>query len=160
MANLVTIDQDRIVTDSQTLARTFGKRHKNVLQAYDRLKCSEEFNRLNFVPAEFLDAKGELRRSVTMTKDGFAMLAMGFTGPKAAAFKEAFLTEFNRMAEALARGERNLWQQLQAVIAKETESQVKASFGSHLMLARKRDLPRLRDEREELAAKIQPSLLN
>jgi len=160
MTNLVTIDQDRIVTDSQTLARTFGKRHADVIRAYDKLGCSAEFSQRNFASADYLDAQGKVRRCITMTKDGFAMLAMGFTGPKAAAFKEAFIMEFNRMAEALARGERNLWQQLQAVIAKETESQVKASFGSHLMLERKRELPRFRDEREELAAKIQPSLLN
>jgi Rha family phage regulatory protein len=160
MTNLVTVDQDQIVTDSETLAQAFGKRHKNVLQAYDRLKCSDEFNRLNFQPVEFLDAKGELRRRVTMTKDGFAMLAMGFTGPKAAAFKEDFIRAFNEMADALRRGEQNLWQQMQALIAKEAESQVRASFGSHLMLERKRALPNFRDEREELAAKIQPSLLN
>lgn len=160
MTNLVTIDHDRIVTDSETLARAFSKRHKNVLQAYDRLKCSDEFNRLNFQPVEFLDAKGQLRRRITMTKDGFAMLAMGFTGPKAAAFKEAFILEFNRMAEALAAGEKNLWQRLQAVIAREAESAVKASFGSRLMLERKRDLPKLRDEIAELEERIQPSLLN
>lgn len=160
MTTLVTIDHDRIVTDSETLARTFGKRHKNVLRAYDNLRCSEDFNRLNFEPVEFLDAKGELRRRITMTKDGFAMLAMGFTGPKAAAFKEAFIIEFNRMAEALAAGEKNLWQRLQAVIARETESAVKASFGSRLMLERKRELPRFRDEIAELQGQIQPSLLN
>lgn len=160
MNNLVTIDRDLVVTDSETVARTFGKRHKNVLQAYDRLKCSEEFNRLNFQPVEFLDAKGEQRRRVTMTKDGFAMLAMGFTGAKAAAFKEDYIRAFNEMADALRRGEQNLWQQMQALIAKEAESQVRASFGSHLMLERKRALPNLRDEREELAAQIQPSLLN
>ena len=160
MTNLVTIDRDRIVTDSETLARTFGRRHKNVLQAYDRLKCSEEFIRLNFQPVEFLDAKGELRRRVTMTKDGFVMLAMGFTGPKAAAFKEAYIKEFNEMADALARGERNLWQQMQALIAREAESAVRASFGSRLMLERKRELPLFREEHEELEARIQPSLLN
>jgi len=160
MTNLVNINRDRIVTDSQTLAKTFGKRHDNVLRAYDRLKCSEDFNRLNFEVVEFLDAKGERRRRITMTKDGFAMLAMGFTGPKAAAFKEDYIRAFNEMADALARGERNLWQQLQALIAKEAESQVRASFGSQLMLDRKRELPQFRDQREELAAKIQPSLLN
>lgn len=160
MANLVTIDRDRIVTDSETLARTFGKRHKNVLQAYDRLRCSEEFNRLNFQPVEFLDAKGERRRRVVMTKDGFAMLAMGFTGPKAAAFKEDYIRAFNEMTEALKRGEHGLWQQMQALIAKETESQIRASFGSHLMLERKRELPHFKEEREEIEAKIQPSLLN
>lgn len=160
MNNLVTIDRDRIVTDSQTLARTFSKRHANVLRAFDKLQCSEEFGRLNFESAEYLDAQGKIRRNVTMTKDGFVMLAMGFTGLKAAAFKEDYIRAFNETAEALARGEQNLWQQLQALIAKETASQVKASFGSHLMLERKRDLPNLREKREELATKIQPSLLN
>ena len=77
MTNLVTIDHDRIVTDSRTLAQTFGKRHDSVLRAYDRLRCSEEFNLRNFVAVEYLDAKGERRRHVTMTKDGFVMLAMG-----------------------------------------------------------------------------------
>lgn len=160
MNTLVTIDHDRIVTDSQTLAETFGKRHANVLRAYDKLQCSDEFNRLNFESSEYLDAKGEMRRRITMTKNGFTMMAMGFTGPKAAAFKEAFINEFDRMAEALVAGEKNLWQRLQAVVAREAESAVKASFGSRLMLARKRELPGFREEIAELETKIQPSLLN
>jgi len=160
MTNLVNIDQDRIVTDSRTLAQRFEKRHDIVLRAFDKLQCSSEFSRRNFAVAEYLDAQGKRRRIITMTKDGFAMLAMGFTGPKAAFFKEDFIRAFNEMADALRRGEQNLWQQMQALIAKEAESQVRASFGSHLMLERKRALPNFRDEREELAAKIQPSLLN
>lgn len=65
--------------------------------------------------------------------------------------------------EAFDRGQsdqRNLWQQLQALVAKEVASEVRASFGSHLMLDRKRELPSLRDERHMLEAAIQPSLLN
>lgn len=160
MNTLVTIDHDRIVADSRTLAQTFGKRHASVLRAFDKLQCSSDFSRRNFVSAEYLDAQGKVRRHFTMTKDGFALLAMSFTGPKAVAFKEAFIEEFNRMAEALATGEKNLWQRLQAVIAREAESAVKASFGSRLLLARKRELPRFREEMEELENKIQPSLLN
>lgn len=57
-------------------------------------------------------------------------------------------------------GQRGLWQQMQALIAKEVGSQVRASFGSHLMLNRKRELPGLRTEREMLESAIQPSLLN
>ena len=60
-----------------------------------------------------------------------------------------------------AQGEqKTLWQQMQALIAKEVGSQVRASFGSHLMLTRKRELPALRDERESLETAMQPSLLN
>jgi hypothetical protein len=65
--------------------------------------------------------------------------------------------------EAFDRGQndqRDLWQQMQALIAKEVGSQVRASFGSHLMLDRKRELPSLRTEREMLESAIQPSLLN
>ena len=52
-----------------------------------------------------------------------------------------------------------LWQQMQALIAHEVESKVRASFGSHLMLERKREIPYFRNERMELESQIQPSLL-
>lgn len=160
MTALVTIDRDRIVTDSQTLARTFGKQHRTVLRAFDNLKCSDDFRLHNFVQTDFLDSQGKTHRQVIMTKNGFVMLALGFTGEKAAAFKEEYIRAFDEMAEALARGEQNLWQRLQALIAKEAESQVRASFGSHLMLERKREIPHFRDEREELEMRMQPSLLS
>jgi len=59
-----------------------------------------------------------------------------------------------------SQGQQGLWLQMQALISKEVESKVRASFGSHLMLARKREIPPLRDQRFELEARIQPSLLN
>jgi phage regulator Rha-like protein len=36
-----------------------------------------------------------------MTKDGYMFLAMGFTGEKAAAWKEAFIDAFNWLADEL-----------------------------------------------------------
>jgi Rha family phage regulatory protein len=80
---LVMFDGEQLVTDSRVLAKTFGKHHKNVLRAYDNLDCSDEFSRLNFEPREYIDERGKAQRSVTMTKDGFTWLAMGFTGRKA-----------------------------------------------------------------------------
>ena len=157
--NLVSVSGDRLMTDSRIVAKKFKKNHRDVLRAYDNLKCSAEFNRRNFALVEYLDAKGELRRSVEMTKDGFTMLAMGFTGAGAMAFKEAYISAFNAMADHIANGEKNLWQKMQALIAKEVESKVKASFGSHLMLTRKREIPFFRDERSLLENEIQPSLM-
>ncbi|CUI02627.1 hypothetical protein BN2497_2555 [Janthinobacterium sp. CG23_2] len=95
-----------------------------------------------------------------MTKDGFMLLVMGFSGKKALTKKIEFIAAFNAMAEHIASGERNLWQKMQALIAKEVASEVRASFGSRLMLTRKRELPALRDERHLLEDAIQPSLLN
>lgn len=92
---LVSIKRNQAVTSSRDVAKYFEKSHKNVLQAIDRLECSKEFNRLNFKPVEYKDAKGEMRRAYWITRSGFSMLAMGFTGKKATAFKaalERFLT--------------------------------------------------------------------
>jgi phage regulator Rha-like protein len=74
-------------------------------------------------------------------------------------FKVALIKEFFRMRDDLGRREQNLWQQMQALIAKEVESKVRASFGSHLMLERKREIPRFDEERSLLENQIQPSLL-
>jgi Rha family phage regulatory protein len=82
-------DGAQLATDTRVMATTFGKQHKDVLRAYDNLKCSAAFSQRNFAPAEFVDGQGKLRRFVTVTKDGFTMLAMGFTGRKAKAFNMA-----------------------------------------------------------------------
>ncbi|WP_341538063.1 Rha family transcriptional regulator [Sodalis glossinidius] len=50
---------------------------------------------------DYVDAKGEKRPMFEMTKDGFVFIVMGFTGKKAAAFKEAYIAEFNRMEPEL-----------------------------------------------------------
>lgn len=88
-------------TNSLKVAEAFGKFHKNIIQKIETLECSEEFNRLNFKPVEYLDAKGEKRPVYEMTKDGFMFLVMGFTGKKAAAVKEAYINAFNLMQDKL-----------------------------------------------------------
>lgn len=155
---LIKIDGDLITTDSRTVAKLFGKRHDRVLRAFDNVECSQEFNRLNFGVVEIPDAKGECRRVIQMTKDGFMFLVMGFTGKEAASMKESFINSFNEMADRLQNKDKNLWQQMQALIAKEVESKVKASFGSHLMLNRKKEIPHFRDERYQLESEIQKPL--
>jgi Rha family phage regulatory protein len=84
-------------TTSLDIADHFGKLHKNVIQAIERLECSEDFNRLNFQPVEYLDSKGEKRPMYNITRDGFTFLVMGFAGSKAAAWKEKYIRAFNLM---------------------------------------------------------------
>ena len=67
------------------------------------MECSPEFNERNFAPVGYKDAKGEIRPAYRLTRDGFAFLAMGFTGKKAAAWKERFLEAFDAMEAALLR---------------------------------------------------------
>ena len=90
-------------TTSLVIAQAFEKEHKDVLRAIYNMECSPEFNERNFAPVGYKDAKGEIRPAYRLTRDGFAFLAMGFTGKKAAAWKERFLEAFNAMEAALLR---------------------------------------------------------
>lgn len=100
-SDAITCENGEPQTDSLKVAEAFCKRHDNVMSKLRRLDCSQEFNALNFKEVEYLDAKGEKRSACEMTKDGFMFLVMGFTGKKAAMIKEAFITKFNEMADAL-----------------------------------------------------------
>lgn len=98
------------VTTSRAVAEQFGKQHKNVIQAIEGLRATLDetedgraFNRLNFQPVTLPDGKGEKRPAYILTRDGFTLLAMGFTGAKAVQFKVAYISAFNRM-EQLIRG--------------------------------------------------------
>ncbi|EIQ0380181.1 Rha family transcriptional regulator [Escherichia coli] len=97
----VTIENGRAVTTSVAIAEFFRKMHKDVLKKIDNLECSQKFSERNFAPAEYLDEQGKKRPMYKITKNGFVFLVMGFTGKKAAAFKEAYIAEFDRMEAEL-----------------------------------------------------------
>ena len=93
------------MTDSLKVAEVFGKRHDNVLKALKKINCSKQFNALHFKAVKYTDEKGEKRPKVLMTQDGFTFLVMGFTGKKAAEFKEAYIKQFNEMREWISKRE-------------------------------------------------------
>lgn len=101
---LVVVENDELFTTSLIVAEKFGKQHKNVLQSIDNLLKIEdvaEFNRLNFQPVTYTDAKGETRPMYRMTEDGFALLVMGFTGEQAIVWKTRFIEAFRMMRDTL-----------------------------------------------------------
>lgn len=89
------------VVTSLDVAETFGKEHKNVLRDIREIECSEEFNRLNFEPTTYRDGMNRAQDMFYMTRDGFTLLVMGYTGEKAMKFKEAYIRQFNAMEKAL-----------------------------------------------------------
>ncbi|WP_334468311.1 Rha family transcriptional regulator [Arsenophonus sp. PmNCSU2021_1] len=97
----VTVHNGKAITNSRDVADYFGKRHDDILKKLRNIDSSAEFNARNFAEVNYIDAKGEKRPMYQMTKDGFVFLVMGFTGKKAAAFKEAYIAEFNRMEAEL-----------------------------------------------------------
>lgn len=95
-------------TTSRAVAERFGKLHKNVLRDIEKLlaDCPDpEFHRLNFEPVMYASEQGkgavQMRPEYQITHNGFAVLAMGFTGRDALAWKIAFLNAFNALEAAL-----------------------------------------------------------
>ena len=82
--------------DSLQVAETFGKEHGHVLRDIRDLECSNEFRQSNFGESNY-KSRGKSYPKYLITKDGFTMLAMGYAGKKAMAFKEAYINRFNQM---------------------------------------------------------------
>lgn len=101
MNELVQISDNQVVTTSILISSVFGKEHKNILSRIRNEDIPEDFNRLNFKPVTYLDKKGEVRPMYEITRDGFTLLAMGFTGKKAMQFKIKYIAAFNAMETKL-----------------------------------------------------------
>ena len=85
-----------VVASSRKVSSIFNKRHDVVLRAIDNCECSDGFRNRNFVVSYYREGKGKYKEYL-LTKDGFAFIVMGFTGKKAARFKEAYINRFNEM---------------------------------------------------------------
>lgn len=102
----ITIDNGQAVTTSLAVANFFSKRHDDVLKKIRTLDCSPEFCARNFAETSISvnQPNGGTRKlpCYQITRDGFAFLAMGFTGKRAARFKEAYINAFNQMEKQLS----------------------------------------------------------
>lgn len=96
----------RAVTNSREVADVFDKRHDNVLRDIDKVLKdidSSDLRSALFIEVYQPDGQGIERRTFDVTRDGFALLAMGFTGNKALRFKLQYIQAFNAMEAAIER---------------------------------------------------------
>lgn len=87
---------------SKDVARDFGKRHDNVMQAIEAMKKDVlTFKEMFFETLE-PDSYGRNQRVYRMNRDGFSLLAMGFTGKDALVWKLKYIEAFNKMEAELS----------------------------------------------------------
>jgi len=111
-----------IFTNSRDVAACFGKRHDNVLRDIGNLVAELTDGGLlnfegtpNFGEAPYVDPQnGQTYKSYDLTKNGFVLLVMGFTGRRALHFKTAYIRRFDEMEAAL--GQQFLEQMLEQVV--------------------------------------------
>lgn len=102
---LVTLEkfgkEERAICTSLDVAETFKKEHRHVMRDIRELGCSQEFNVSNFGLISYTDTMNRKQDAYIMTRDGFTLLVMGYTGELAMKFKEAYIRQFNAMEAAL-----------------------------------------------------------
>lgn len=160
--DFITASGDTLTTTSQHIASVFGKRHDHVLDKVRLLIASlpSDFNGPNFRAVTYLDAKGESRVSYQVTRDGFTLLAMRFTGKRALAFQVAYIQAFNAMAAYIKNQREGLqYQFLQKELAFTTRKKG-VSASARDMRAWQDDKPEMLEELSDLLTKMQPSLLS
>ena len=158
---MVSVSGDEVVTTSQQIAKFFKREHKNILRAIEKLECSAEFARLNY---ELCFENNELQNGkplkfYRMTKDGFMLLVMGFSGKKAMAIKEAFIAAFNAMADHIRQIAESDFKAYIAIAAEFQKGRDTASLCGRGLGAWRRIKPGLQHRLEYLENRIQPSLL-
>ena len=83
--DLVQINNGQAVTSSLQVAEYFGKKHQHVMEKVRALlaEIPSDWGVSNFRQSSYFNLQGKEQPCYEMTKDGFTLLAMGFTGKKA-----------------------------------------------------------------------------
>ncbi len=126
MQHLVELHENKLVTTTLKLAEIFGKEHYNVLRDLETMvgtmkigrnalsiegistseieltaetsaSKADTFFKEHFKEIIYLDTRNRTQTAYEMTKSGFALLAMGFTGPEALMFKLDYINAFDAM---------------------------------------------------------------
>ena len=107
---LVFIDNNRVVTDSLTVAECFGKRHDHVLrdievQLEKLIEAGEaEWGLLNFGETRYQHPQNkQWYKKYLLTEEAFTLVAFAYTTPEAMKMKVRFIEEFKRMKEELQK---------------------------------------------------------
>ena len=104
MDNLVSvnvrIEKDQMITDSRNVSDVFNKQHRHVLESIRNLEKDVPNFRQMFFEATMPDSYGREQIVYFMNRDGFTLLAMGFTGSEAMKWKLKYIEAFNSLEKA------------------------------------------------------------
>lgn len=104
MDNLVSIsvriENDQMITDSRNVSDVFNKQHRNVLRDIENLKKDVLNFEQIFFESTMPDSYGREQKVYFMNRDGFTLLAMGFTGSEAMKWKLKYIEAFNALEKA------------------------------------------------------------
>lgn len=99
MDELVIMHDEKVVTTSLKVAEIFEKEHRDVMKSIRNLTAQNFAVKKMFVEESYLNSRNQQQPMFYMNRDGFTLLAMGFTGSKAMEFKLKYIEAFNKMEQ-------------------------------------------------------------
>ena len=141
-----------LTVSSLQVAKDFGKEHKNVIQSIENLvkQTSAEFSadvktenftiKNMFIESTYTDKYGRLQKCYDITRDGFSLLVMGFTGKTALAWKIRYIEAFNIMESQLMEVHSNTNITLDSMLETRIENAVNRALDKKLEPVVKRAL--------------------
>lgn len=95
----------KILASSRDIAEKFEKNHDKVCRDIrNLLKFQPTKLAIEFIESKYISDRGRTYIEFLMTRDGFSLLCMGFTGKKALEWKLKYIDAFNKMEEELKSG--------------------------------------------------------
>lgn len=99
--NLTLSENGQPVVSSRDIAERFEKQHKHVLETIQNLTAENSALLEMFHLSEYTTVQNKKLPMYYMNRDGFSLLAMGFTGSKALEWKLKYIEAFNKMEQEL-----------------------------------------------------------
>lgn len=118
------------VVSSRVVAYDFDKRHDHVLRDINNIIESNTTQNwgLLFIESQYKASNGKMNKEYLLTRDGFSLLVMGFTGKEALQWKLQYIEAFNKMEEQIKQASHNpyanLSPELQSIIMLDQKQQM------------------------------------
>ena len=119
----------KLVVTSRQVAEDFDKEPKHVNEVIRKLIAENSTVKNMIIESTYISSRGREEKEYLLTRDGFSLLVMGFTGSKALQWKLKYIEAFNKMEQELKGQVRPLTTEemleLQFRYAKEVKEEVK-----------------------------------
>ena len=112
-----------LVVTSRQVAEDFGKQHQHVTQAIENLISENSLLKSMMMESEYTTERGRKYKEYLLTRDGFSLLVMGFTGSRALEWKLKYIEAFNKMEQAIKNPYGHLSKEVQAIFALDHKQQ-------------------------------------
>ena len=97
----ITEKEGQLVVTSRQIAEDFEKRHADVIEKIEEFIKTENSVMTMFIESSYKAGTGKSYKEYLITRDGFSLLVMGFTGAKALQWKLKYIEAFNKMETKL-----------------------------------------------------------